>query len=106
LKEIEARAGRRGGRPWGPRPLDLDILDYKGLSLNWKKRKTGRPRQARRQLVLPHAELEKRPFVLLPLLDVAPNWRHPVTKESARALWRAVTKQGEGGVLARAGWPD
>lgn len=105
LKQIEARAGRRGGRPWGSRTLDLDILDYKGLRLNWKKRKAGQPRQGYRPLVLPHAGLERRPFVLLPLLDVAPNWRHPVTKQSAQALWRAVAKQGQGSVHARVARP-
>jgi 2-amino-4-hydroxy-6-hydroxymethyldihydropteridine diphosphokinase len=101
LKDIETRAGRRGGRPWGARTLDLDILDYKGLRVNWKKRKSGQPRPGYRPLVLPHAELERRPFVLLPLLDVAPNWRHPVSKQSAKTLWRAVSKRGQGSVLAR-----
>ena len=37
LKQIERRAGRRGGgRPWGSRTLDLDIVDYKGLVQNWR----------------------------------------------------------------------
>jgi 2-amino-4-hydroxy-6-hydroxymethyldihydropteridine diphosphokinase len=43
-----------------------------------------------RPLVLPHPQLELRPFVLRPLLDIAPNWRHPVLKLSARELWRRV----------------
>jgi 2-amino-4-hydroxy-6-hydroxymethyldihydropteridine diphosphokinase len=104
LKRIEARAGRRGGRPWGSRTLDLDILDYKGMRLNWSKRQTGQPRRHHRPLVLPHAGIADRPFVLRPLLDVAPDWRHPVTKESAKALWRRVGKRGQGGVLARVDW--
>ena len=37
-------------------------------------------------LVLPHASLQERPFVLRPLLDVAPNWRHPGLKVKAKAL--------------------
>ena len=106
LKQIEARAGRRrGGRPWGSRTLDIDILDYKGIRLNWSKRKAGQPRRQNRPLVLPHAEIERRPFVLLPLLDVAPDWRHPVTKVSARTLWRRVEKRGQGSVAARMSWP-
>jgi 2-amino-4-hydroxy-6-hydroxymethyldihydropteridine diphosphokinase len=104
LKRIEARAGRRGGRPWGSRTLDLDILDYKGMRLNWSKRQTGQPRRHHRPLVLPHPGIAERPFVLRPLLDVAPDWRHPVTKESAKALWRRVGKRGQGGVLARVDW--
>jgi len=101
LKAVEAGAGRRGGRPWGQRTLDLDILDYKGRQMNWAGPTKGIPYQRTRPLVLPHPEIERRPFVLLPLLDVAPNWRHPVSKESARALWRRVPKGGQGRVLKR-----
>ena len=46
LKQIEVQAGRRGGRPWGMRMLDLDIIDYKGLRQNWAKAKQGAPRPA------------------------------------------------------------
>lgn len=101
LKQIEARAGRRGGRPWGQRTLDLDILDYKGLRMNWTGPARGIPNVGVRPLVLPHPELDRRPFVLKPLLDVAPNWRHPVLKVSAGELWRRVPKQGRGRVLRR-----
>jgi len=99
LKRIEREAGRRGGSPWGRRTLDIDILDHKGRIEHWRG---GRPRFARagaRPLVLPHPWIEKRPFVLRPLLDVAPNWRHPVTKRSARALWQAVASGREGEVM-------
>jgi 2-amino-4-hydroxy-6-hydroxymethyldihydropteridine diphosphokinase len=99
LKQIEREAGRRGGSPWGPRTLDLDILDYQGRVKNWQG---GVPRFARaglRPLVLPHPWIENRPFVLRPLLDVAPDWRHPVTKESAQTLWRRVAHGREGRVL-------
>lgn len=101
LKRIEREAGRRGGSPWGRRTLDIDILDHKGRIEHWRG---GRPRFARagaRPLVLPHPWIEKRPFVLRPLLDVAPNWRHPVTKRSARALWRAVASGREGEVMRK-----
>jgi 2-amino-4-hydroxy-6-hydroxymethyldihydropteridine diphosphokinase len=101
LKDIEARAGRRGGMPWGRRTLDLDILDYKGLRLNWAGPAKGIPYQRTRPLVLPHPEIGRRPFVLLPLLDVAPDWRHPVSKASAIELWRRVSKGGQGRVLKR-----
>jgi hypothetical protein len=39
--------------------------------------------------------------VLKPLLDVAPDWRHPALKRSARALWQDASKGREGGVLRR-----
>jgi 2-amino-4-hydroxy-6-hydroxymethyldihydropteridine diphosphokinase len=102
LKEIERRSGRRGGRPWGARTLDLDIIDYKGLVMGRSKALKGVPRERVRPLVLPHPQLENRPFVLKPLIDVAPNWRHPVTKTSAKELWRRVKKRGQGSVLKRA----
>jgi 2-amino-4-hydroxy-6-hydroxymethyldihydropteridine diphosphokinase len=50
-------------------------------------------------LVLPHPWIEKRPFVLRPLLDVAPDWRHPVTRIAAQELWRRVAYGWEGQVL-------
>jgi len=99
LKEIERQSGRRGGRPWGARTLDLDIIDYKGLIVGRAKVLKGVPRERVRPLVLPHPQLENRPFVLKPLLDVAPDWRHPVTKTSAKELWRRVNKRGQGSVL-------
>jgi 2-amino-4-hydroxy-6-hydroxymethyldihydropteridine diphosphokinase len=81
LKQIERRAGRRTARAMASRPLDLDILDYGG-------RRTGGPgrRRERGRLILPHPEMHTRAFVLAPLLEVAPAWRHPVLGRSVRAL--------------------
>lgn len=74
-KFLEADAGRLGGPRWGPRPLDIDILDYEGVIMGWEH-----PHDPMRpaQLVLPHPEMHKRRFVLEPLQVVAPDWRHPV----------------------------
>ena len=103
LKRIERRAGRRGGSPWGPRTLDIDILDYKGLVRHWRGMHPRFVRAGARPLVLPHPWMEKRPFVLRPLLDVAPNWRHPVTKRRAEELWRSVARSREGQVIQALG---
>ena len=62
LKAIEREFGRRPGRRWGPRVLDLDILAWSGGK--WRSR----------GLAIPHRALETRGFVLGPLADVAPNW--------------------------------
>ena len=85
VKSIERRAGRRLGTRWGPRRLDIDIRDYGG-------RLIGRAAAQRRQgsLVLPHPLLHRRAFVLVPLLEVAPHWRHPASGETARALLAAA----------------
>jgi 2-amino-4-hydroxy-6-hydroxymethyldihydropteridine diphosphokinase len=99
LKQIEAQAGRRGGRPWGERTLDLDLIDYKGLVRGWAGTQPRWAMAGPRPLILPHPLVQKRPFVLRPLLDVAPEWRHPVLKKSARQLWRRIAASSEGRVL-------
>ena len=63
LKAIEREFGRRRGRRWGNRVLDLDLLLWSGGK--WRSRR----------LAIPHRLLEKRSFVLLPLAAVAPGWR-------------------------------
>jgi len=63
LKAIEREFGRRRGRRWGPRVLDLDIALWSG----------GKFRS--RQLTIPHQQLAGRSFVLEPLAALAPGWR-------------------------------
>jgi 2-amino-4-hydroxy-6-hydroxymethyldihydropteridine diphosphokinase len=65
LKDIERAFGRRAGPRNAPRPLDLDILDYDGRIAD------GPP-------IVPHPRLHERGFVLVPLRDIALDWRHPV----------------------------
>jgi 2-amino-4-hydroxy-6-hydroxymethyldihydropteridine diphosphokinase len=78
LKRIEAKAGRKKQtQRWGPRALDLDIIDYKGRIIKSSKDETFSPKN-KSQLVLPHPEAHRRPFVLRPLQEVAPHWHHPV----------------------------
>jgi len=101
LKAIERRAGRRGGRPWGPRTLDIDIIDYAGLVRHWRNGRGAFARPGARPLVLPHPLAHERPFVLKPLLDVAPFWRHQALKQSVRSLWRSASRGRVGRVLKR-----
>ena len=63
LKAMERDFGRRGGRRWGPRVLDLDLVLWSG----------GKFRSHR--LSVPHPQLAKRSFVLQPLAAIAPGWR-------------------------------
>ena len=74
LKRIEHDFGRRGARRWGARVLDLDLLAHGALMLRT------------RHLKLPHPRLHLRAFVLDPLIEVAPTWRHPVLAATARQL--------------------
>jgi 2-amino-4-hydroxy-6-hydroxymethyldihydropteridine diphosphokinase len=103
LKEVERSAGRRGGRPWGPRTLDIDIIDYAGLVRNWHGARGAFARPGVRPLVLPHPLAHARPFVLRPLLDVAPRWRHPALGCSGHELWSVASRKREGRVLQRRG---
>ena len=103
LKDIERRSGRRGGRPWGPRSLDVDIVDYRGLVRHWRGGHAAFDRAGPRPLILPHPLAHQRPFVLKPLFDIAPGWRHPTLGLSARELWRRVSRHGKGRVLKRLG---
>lgn len=87
LQRIEREAGRRRGVRNGPRPLDLDLIAYGGRVVGWRKAMGRRP-----TLVLPHPEMHRRAFVLVPLLDVAPHWRHPALGLSARRLLAAAPR--------------
>src|SRR5262245_35036539 len=79
LHALERRAGRHREIRWGPRTLDLDLLDYRGLIL-------GEPPG----LVLPHPGIAERPFVLVPMIQIAPEWRHPVTGLTAAEMLAKV----------------
>lgn len=81
LKRIERDAGRTLTRYMASRSLDIDILDFGG-------RRIGRQgaRRVRGRLVLPHPEMHARAFVLVPLMEVAPRWRHAATGLPAKAL--------------------
>lgn len=81
LKQIERGFGRRAGRRWGARVLDLDIILWSGGI--W----------AGGSLAVPHPEFRKRRFVLRPLAEIAPDWRDPVTGRSIRQLRHAVDRR-------------
>ena len=76
LEAIEVGFGRRRGRRWGPRVLDLDIALWSAG--RWRGRK----------LEIPHRELVNRDFVLRPLTKIAPNW--PVRGRALRVRHAAA----------------
>ena len=78
LQKIERQFGRERGIRNAARTLDLDILDY-------DERIVEGPR-----LTLPHPRMQERAFVLLPLAEIAPDWRHPKTGQGVSALIAAL----------------
>lgn len=66
LQELERRAGRERKEHWGPRTLDLDILFYDDLIMDSEA------------LTIPHADMQRREFVLAPLAELNPHLRHPL----------------------------
>ena len=80
LKGIERSFGRRRGRRWGSRVIDLDIVLWSGG--RWHSR----------GLCVPHIAFRERLFVLRPLRDVAPDWRDPVSGRTIRQLHQLVDR--------------
>lgn len=84
LHKIEQQFGRERGVPNAPRTLDLDLLDYDG------RVNAGPP-------ALPHPRMDQRSFVLEPLAEIAPDWRHPISGRTAKELLATLSpsKSGE-----------
>lgn len=98
LHRIEARLGRRREKRWESRGIDLDLLAcgeairpdaatealWRGLPLD------AQMQRAPETLILPHPRLADRAFVLAPLAEIAPLWRHPVTGKTVGDMLAAL----------------
>lgn len=96
-QKVEAQFGRERHARWSARTLDIDILSYgnavvpadgtwSALSANAADGSIVPP------LAVPHLRLHERAFVLVPLVDVAPSWRHPVFHKTSVELLQALPK--------------
>ena len=82
VKSIESGTGRKTSERWGPREIDIDILVYDGLVFDDDK------------LKVPHPEMEKRRFVLVPLREIAPDLVHPISGLTVEEMASACTDRG------------
>lgn len=83
IKKIEKKLGRENTKRWSPREIDIDILLYHGVKISSEK------------INLPHKEIFSRPFVLLPLLELHPNftkpssdWQYKTPFNTKKISWR------------------
>ncbi len=98
LHEVEHAFARRRESRWAARTLDLDLIDFGGEiqpdhatwqawhDLSFEEQRT----QVPDQLILPHPRLQDRAFVLAPLSEILPAWRHPVLGRTAAELMAAL----------------
>lgn len=84
IKQLERASGRCGQLYWGARPLDIDIIDFNGEIKNWSHKNLcyKNLKKSRQSNIIPlsypHRAMHKRSFVLKPLVEILPHWRHPV----------------------------
>ena len=98
LHLIEKEKDRKRSKRWGRRTLDLDLLTFGNTVLpnlqtynKWRflpkdLQRVGAPDR----LIIPHPRLQDRSFVLGPLMDIAPDWRHPVLDQSIKQMFFAL----------------
>jgi 2-amino-4-hydroxy-6-hydroxymethyldihydropteridine diphosphokinase len=80
-KLIEKKLGRLKSKKNEPRVIDIDIIDFKKM------------RDNKKELIIPHPKCHLRNFVLYPILQIDPNWEHPILKKNARFLINKLSQK-------------
>jgi 2-amino-4-hydroxy-6-hydroxymethyldihydropteridine diphosphokinase len=87
LLEVEKELGRERTEKWGPRAIDLDLLYYHQKIIRSER------------LTLPHPFIPERRFTLVPLVEIAPDFIHPVLKKDQRRLLEECPDKNEVKIL-------
>ena len=88
---IEKKLERTRKNKNDPRTCDIDIIDYNNQILNFQYQDLN--------LVVPHKELKSRNFVLFPLKEIFPDWKHPKTKETLSSLINNLSEEDRKSIL-------
>ena len=88
---IEEKLERKRNHKNDPRTCDIDIIDYNGQITNFKYKNL--------DFIAPHEKLIYRNFVLIPLKEILPNWRHPKTKESIDLIIDRLSNKNKKSIL-------
>ena len=88
---IEERLERKRDKKNDPRTCDIDIIDYNSQILNLKYNNL--------DLTVPHKELTSRNFILFPLQEISPTWKHPKTKEIISVLLQKLSEEDKNAIL-------
>ena len=98
---MEGRFDRQRVSRWAARTLDLDLLALGGhvlpsrkIFLQWHDLPISeQKKEIPNELVLPHPRIQDRAFVLSPLLDIEPNWTHPILKKTVSQLYDELSEK-------------
>ena len=88
---IEKKLERKRGKKNDPRTCDIDIIDYNSQILNLRYNNL--------ELTVPHKELTSRNFILFPLQEISPTWKHPKTKEIVSVLLQKLSEEDKNSIL-------
>jgi 2-amino-4-hydroxy-6-hydroxymethyldihydropteridine diphosphokinase len=88
---VEKKLERKRGKKNDPRTCDIDIIDYNSQILNLKYNGS--------DLTVPHKEISSRNFVLFPLYEISPTWKHPKTKEIISVLLQKLNEEDKNSIL-------
>ena len=88
---IEEKLERKRNKKNDPRTCDIDIIDYNSQILDFKYKNLN--------LTVPHKNLIFRTFVLMPLKEISPEWKHPITKENVSTLIDRLSEEDKKSIL-------